>query len=167
MTSHWYGYFLVAALCGVKFMPGAITCIICGVSFTNQFIVTATGGCIGIIFFTYFGDLVGKLMKKIKNKYFLKNKTEIKSQVIVKKNLASRIWDRYGLLGAAILTPPLLSPPVGAALALSYGTPKSKILIYYLSSMIIWALIFATFGNSILHLIEYIGIKHPDCGGLK
>ena len=166
MKTSLYAYFVVGAICGVKFIPGAIICIVCGISFSTQVLITFLGGSLGVILFTFFGELIGKGFKKIKDTFFNKKSVETEAQV-KKESFATKIWTKYGLPGAAILTPPILSPPLGVALALGYKTPRNKIFIYYILSMLIWAFLFAIFGKFILQLMEYFGMKHPDCYGLK
>ena len=158
MSTSWLGFLLVGGLCGLKFIPGAAICIVCGIGFEKQLILTFVGGSIGVIFFTFFGIVVGKIWRRI----FPRKKPK----EFQKPSLAERLWDKYGLLGTALLTPPILSPPVGTAIALTFGTPKLKIIIYHILSMLLWALIFAFLGHSILHFLQTIGIMSstPDCG---
>lgn len=166
MKTSFYAYFIVGAICGTKFIPGAIICIVCGVSFSTQLLITFFGGSLGVVIFTIFGELIGKGFRKIKAIFFNK-KLAASEQAIQKDSMATKIWTKYGLLGAAILTPPILSPPIGVALALGYKTPRNKIFLYYILSMLIWALIFSIFGKFILQFMEYFGMKHPNCYGLK
>jgi hypothetical protein len=156
MSGHWIGLLTVGALCGVKFIPGAAICIVCGMDAQEQFILTFTGGSLGIIFFTFFGSAVGRLWRRIFPK---KDPDPYKGP-----SFAQRMWLKYGLVGTALLTPPILSPPIGTAIALSFGTPRSKIILFHVASMLLWAILFAVLGHSTLHLLNALGMKSPDCG---
>ncbi len=126
-------YMMVIIVSAVKFMVGVIYAIAAGFNFWERFLFPALGGILGIFIFTYFGDWIRQqLWKK-------RNKTQLKAW-------HKTLWDRFGLLGTALLTPPVLSPPIGTAIALAFGTEKEKILLYHGVSMVLWALLFAHIG---------------------
>lgn len=51
-----------------------------------------------------------------------------------------RIWKKYGLTGIAIITPVILSIPIGTIIANSLESDKKKILIYMLFSVLFWSM---------------------------
>ncbi len=62
------------------------------------------------------------------------------------------IWRKYGIAGTAFLTPLLLTPIGGSLLAISFGSPKDKLLFYMFVSASFWATAFSIgvyfFGNT-------------------
>ena len=65
-----------------------------------------------------------------------------------------RIWKRFGIIGIAVLTPPFLTPPIGAAIAVSFGEKVSRIILFLGASMVAWSLVFAFFGEWIAGLLH-------------
>ena len=137
-------FYISAALAsGVKFMIGVGMCIAKGVGFWEQVICTMLGGILGIIVFTYFGG-------------FIREKFRKKNTVPKPHNhWTITLWKKYGLIGTAFLTPPVISPPFGTALALAFNTPKTKIIITMSLSMVFWSFICAVAGNQIMQLFRF------------
>jgi hypothetical protein len=52
------------------------------------------------------------------------------------------IWRKYGIAGTAFLTPLLLTPIGGSILAISFGSPKDKLLLYMFISACFWSTVF-------------------------
>src|SRR5688572_24017924 len=63
------------------------------------------------------------------------------------------IWKKYGVAGVAFLTPLILTPIGGTLLAISFGSPREKLILYMLISASAWASIFSLgiylFGNNV------------------
>ena len=113
-------------------------------SFTETLLFTNIGGIIGAVVFVFFSDLLIKAYKdfwpeKLK---FKKNK----KVVFTKRNRRLvKIKVKYGLYGIVILSPLLLSIPVGAFLTVKYyGTHKSNIL-WLIAGQIFWSLVYTLF----------------------
>lgn len=137
-------FFIIAMLASsVKFMLGVAMCITKGVSFWEQVTCTLIGGILGIVIFTYFGSAIREKFQKNKNQ---KQPTQ--------KQWALVLWEKYGLIGTAFLTPPIISPPFGTALALAFNTPKSKIIITMSLSMLFWSFVCAFAGTKIVHFFS-------------
>ncbi len=130
-------YAIVLLLSAVKFMVGVATAIIKGFSFYEQVLITTFGGILGVFLYTYAGDKINNWRRR---KFGKKNKEK------KLKNWHVKLWNTFGLVGTALLTPPILSPPVGVALAYAFGTERRKIIIYYSLSMAFWSLFFGYFG---------------------
>src|SRR5690606_23092579 len=66
----------------------------------------------------------------------------------------NKIWQRYGLLGVALLTPIVLTPIGGTLLAVSSGSPRDKIIFYMFVSASLWSVVISMaiyiFGNEVL-----------------
>ena len=64
-----------------------------------------------------------------------------------------RVWGRYGLVGVALLSPPIMGAPLGIALALILGAPARRLLPWMMASMVFWGMaltVSATFGFDVL-----------------
>lgn len=145
----------VAGLSTVKIIPAVALAIIQKLSSLEIFIAIAVGGISGIVFFSYWGTLARKGLKKRRKKR-AKNKKPKKINYRRNRRLLI-IWKKFGLYGIAFLTPPILSPPVGAIIAVSFGEKQSRIILFMTISTLFWALVFALFGQSIVELIEGSG----------
>lgn len=144
---------LVLLLSGIKFLFAPIISIGYGYNFIETILITSIGGIFGLLFFYYLSKwLINKYYrycpvvvsyfageeakqklidsqcgKKVKKKFTKKNKFLIK----MRKN--------YGYFGVILLTPVLLSIPIGAFLAQKYYSKNKKILVYLSLSVTIWS----------------------------
>ncbi len=107
---------------------------------------TVGGTMASVIAFTYFGKwLRSKLLDRWggKKKLFTTNNRRI-----------VKIWRKYGLFGVATLMPLLLTPIGGTAVAVSFGSPKNRIILYMFLSALLWATVFTLliyeFGRTVL-----------------
>jgi membrane protein DedA with SNARE-associated domain len=132
----WWDYAVVAALSGLKFVPGVLAALALKMSFWETTLTTGLGGMAGATVFSYFGDRISQIVRRIKRRYFLRSSPPPSPKP---ETLAQRIWKRYGLAGVAILTPPIFSPPIGTAIALGFGTPPAKIVAHMCVSFAMWA----------------------------
>jgi uncharacterized membrane protein len=55
-----------------------------------------------------------------------------------------RVWDRYGLVGLALLAPVTTGAQVGAALGLAFGVPPRKLFVAMSLGAALWALLITT-----------------------
>jgi hypothetical protein len=98
-----------------------------------------------VVAFTFFGDW---MRKKILNR-FGKGKKFSRSN----RNFVG-VFKKYGVAGIAALTPLLLTPIGGTILAVGFGAPKDKIIVFMFISAAFWAIVFSfavyLFGNSVL-----------------
>ena len=107
-------------------------------NFAETVLWTNVGGILGIYFFTYLSDKIMEWWKRT----FRKKRKKIFTK---KKRRIVRIKQSYGLTGIALITPLLLSIPLGTFLTVRYY-PRSKYKIAALiASNIIWSVIYALF----------------------
>ncbi len=133
----------VFLMCSVKFgiggMPMAV--FLFNFSFIKALLVCNVGGITGVFVFTYFLAAIKKWFANIKLR-FSKPNNQVKQKFTFTNKLVVRIKQRFGLLGIAIITPPLLSIPLGVFFSLYFfKKQKIKILIYNSVSVILWELI--------------------------
>ena len=127
-----------------------------------------TGGILGFLFFFYFFKLLFKELKllwpivyrftpvlfKVRFEMWLKRKrnNRIYAKKFTKRNkLIVKMRQRYGMWGIVILSPIILSIPVGALLGNKYFSHNHRFIPYMLLSIVLWGVIsvafFSTFMN--------------------
>lgn len=130
----------------LKFILGPIGGYAAGLTFLTTVLTTVAGMMTIVLLFIFFGD-------------FMRNKVLSRFQM-KPKDLSDRrqkfiwLWKKYGILGLAVLTPLVLTPIGGTLLAISFGVPRNKLILYMFISASAWALIFSGaiyfFGNEVL-----------------
>jgi hypothetical protein len=107
-------------------------------NFAETVLWTNVGGVLGIYFFTYLSDIIMEWWKRTFRKK--------QKKIFTKKNRRIvRIKQNYGLIGIALITPLLLSIPVGTFLMERYY-PRSKYkIVALITSNIVWSVIYTLF----------------------
>jgi hypothetical protein len=149
----------VVIISGVKFLFAPFVSIGYGFNYLQTVLLTTVGGIAGLLFFYYLSRWMMRIYFRIcpvvvsyfggeearkalqesqcrkpdKKKFTRKNKTIV------------NIRKKYGLFGIILLTPVLLSIPIGAFLAQKYYSKKSHILVYLSLSVIMWSFFISSF----------------------
>lgn len=114
-------------------------------------LVTTGGMMASVVLFTFFGTW---LREKILKRFEKKNKKKFTPG---KRRLVT-LWKKYGLVGVAVLTPLLLTPIGGTVVAVGFGSPKRKILLYMLISATIFGIgmtfVIYEFGDYVMPFLE-------------
>jgi len=118
-----------------KFITGPVLGLAAGYTVIETILLTVSGMMSSVVVFSFIG---GKI-KKFAEKHLTKPKPKFskKSRAIVK------IWNKYGEIGIAALTPILLTPIVGTLIMVSFGIKKKRIFIQMLISAFAWAIFFS------------------------
>ena len=130
----------------IKFIAGPLGGYMVGLSLFTTIMTSVASMMTVVLAFSYFGDF---LRNKVFAKLFSRGKkfSERNRKVIT-------IWRKYGLLGVAALTPLLLTPIGGTLLAISFGSPRDKLILYMFVSAAIWSVVlsvlFYTVGDEII-----------------
>ncbi len=124
------------------------------------------GGMLGVVIFTYlskpFFNLEHWVIRKFKKatsrpalfdlptvdvegdievNYEYIEQHPVKKRIFTKRNRRIvRIWKKYGLTGIAIITPVILSIPIGTIIANSLESNRKKIILYMLLSILFWSI---------------------------
>lgn len=116
-------------------------------SFAETVLWTNIGGFIGIYFFAFLSDkLIAWWDKKFGKKKKPAVKGESKKKIFTKRNRRIiRIKQRYGLTGIALITPLLLSIPLGTFLMVRYYQRSRFKFASLIASNIIWSVIYTIF----------------------
>ena len=146
-------YVSVIALSSLKVIPGLGLALVYEMNALEIFICLSAGGIIGVFLFTLAGEQIRSWLKRRRME---KNKDNPKPIKIKRARRILRIWNKYGLIGVALLTPPMISPPFGSIIAVAFREKRPRILLYMSISVLVWALIFALLGETIL---DFLGEK--------
>jgi len=116
--------------------------------FMETILWTNVGGIAGIYFFAFLSEKILDWWKRAfhrSNKHIMEDEQQEKKIFTRKNRRIVRIKKSYGLIGIALVTPFLLSIPVGVFLVVRYyNTSKNKFL-YLIASNLIWSLIYTGF----------------------
>jgi uncharacterized membrane protein len=134
----------VFLLSTVKFVFGAVPMALAfGFSFFEAVTVTSLGGITGVVFFVFMSDKIIANLKKHKQKKMLNQEDKpfpIKKIFTRKNKIIVAVKRRFGLIGIALLTPLLLSIPLGCFLAVRYFKSKQRILPYMFVAILFWSI---------------------------
>jgi len=126
------GIYLLTML---KFVAGPLLGAAAGYSPWQIIGVSVLGMMSSVTLFTFLGIQIKKWIHltfgKRKKLFTPKNREIIK------------VWNSYGELGIAFLTPILLTPIGGTLILVSFGSAKRKIISYMLMSSLAWAIFFS------------------------
>lgn len=117
----------------IKFVFGPVGGYMVGLSLFTTIITTVASMMSVVLAFAFFNDF---LRAKLLARYFARRKkfSERNRKVIT-------FWRKYGLPGVAALTPILLTPIGGTLIALSFGTPREKLILYMFVSASVWSVV--------------------------
>jgi hypothetical protein len=119
----------------VKYLLGFFMAVGFGFSFMETMLYNVGGGMIGVVFYLYLWDFLFHLRMK----YFPpKPITGIKMSKT--RRFLVRVIKKYELMGIVILTPVLLTPPVGTIISITLERNKWKIKRMMLISFTLWTL---------------------------
>jgi len=117
-------------------------------SFFECILWTNVGGIIGIYFFAFLSERLIAWWKRLfrrSNRHILEDEQQVKKKFTRRNRRIVRVKQKYGLTGIALITPFLLSIPVGVFLVVRYyHTSKSRFL-YLIAANLIWSVIYTAF----------------------
>ena len=113
-------------------------------SFTETLIYTNIGGILGTLASVYFSGFLIKLWntywpEKLKFHHQKRKLFTRRNRWFVKIKL------KYGLFGIVVLSPVLLSIPLGSFLAVKYYGLKNKNILWLITGQIFWSLVYTLF----------------------
>lgn len=136
MTAYIITFLGIYFICLFKFIGGPVLGTAAGYSVIEIVSVTLLGLMTSVIAFTFIGAF-------LREQYFLIFKPNHK--IFTSKNRKIvKIWQRFGPIGVAAITPLFLSPIVGTLIMNAFGVKKKKIFIYMFTSGLFWAFFFAS-----------------------
>ncbi len=126
-------YVSVVLASTLKFVGGPITGIAFRLSWVETAACTVVGMMISVLAVSFAGDVLLRLQQRFR-------KTAPR-RFTRRTRMAVRIWQRAGMAGIAFLTPILLTPIGGSALAVSFNVGRVKLIGFMLVSAVFWAII--------------------------
>ena len=129
----------------LKFIFGPLGGFAAKLHVVTTIIATVAGTMTVVLAFSFAGDWI---RNNVLNRFFPNRK-----RFSDRNRRFVTIWKKYGLAGVAFLTPILLTPIGGTLVAISFGSPRDKLILYMLISATAWAIIFSLliylFGNNV------------------
>lgn len=134
---NWYYLLPLLFLCSTFFKMGMPTLVIYfKFDFFYSFVFSVGSGFLGSVVYTYFSYYIIKWWNYFKQKW-----QKHPSKIFTKQNRRIiRIKNTFGLTGIAILSPVLLSIPLGAFLGEKFYKNKKKVILYLNASILFWFL---------------------------
>ncbi|OFX57839.1 MAG: hypothetical protein A2046_09125 [Bacteroidetes bacterium GWA2_30_7] len=115
-------------------------------SYIETLILTTSGGIFGSFIFAYLTKYIVIIWRyflditKLNNiNYFNRNKNIPRKKMTRRNKLIVIVRTKYGLIGLALITPILLSIPIGTFISLRYYPNYKKTLLYLIISIVMWA----------------------------
>lgn len=141
----------VIIVSGIKFFLASPVSYLNGFNYLQTVLFTTIGGIAGLFFFFFFsGWLIRRyrillifLERRYKQSFTLNKLKQIrKNSVNVEKSkLLNFVMNKMGFFGFILLTPVVLSIPIGAFIAKRYYSNKRYILVYLSLSVVFWAVL--------------------------
>lgn len=114
-----------------------------------EILVTIGGGALlSVPFYTFFGERVRRVVKR-----FFKRKKPVSFS---RRRRIYNIWHRYGIWGAAVLSP-IISPMVAVGIAVSFQESPRRIISIIGGVILLWSLVFALLRQWVLSIVEAVG----------
>ena len=114
----------------IKFFGGPIAGFLTGIPIQKTVFLSAGGMMTAVIITTIFAKTITA---------FLNKRAKAKKLIFTKSaRFKVKIWQKLGLFGIALLTPPLFTPIGGTLMALSFKVNVFKMIGYMLISSIFW-----------------------------
>lgn len=149
-------------------------------SFPETVLYCVAGGMLGVIAFTFFSRAltmawhwIRHQFKKLfrRREFFSEPVADVPGHLEVKYDYLSKgekpklftrrnrrivkVWRKYGLFGIALITPVILSIPIGTLVANSLESKRRKILLYMFCSILFWTILMTS-------MFEFLHVNSLD-----
>ena len=117
-------------------------------SFLQTIFWTNVGGIIGIYFFAFLSEKLISWWKRTfrrSNRKILEDEQQVKKVFTRRNRRIVRTKMKYGLIGISLITPFLLSIPVGVFLVVRYYRTTKYKFLYLIAANVIWSVIYTGF----------------------
>jgi hypothetical protein len=171
---------LVIALSSVKFLGGPALAYHYRLNFVEIILYTVAGGMLGVVVISYFSpwimmgwEWIRNFFRHRDNHIYAKPTLDLKGNIRIKYTYVSanarkkplftpmnrrivRIFRKYGLLGIAVLTPVILSIPIGTFFATRLANSREKVFLYMFISILLWSVLITSVLYNVIPLPEDI-----------
>jgi hypothetical protein len=144
---------IVFLVSSIKFLFAPALSFSMGLNFIQTWLSTTAGGIVGVIFFFFLSKWVLMLYSRYFFYYFHLLRTKIyrflnltlpkiiPARRFTRRNrMIIKIVNKFGMFGIVILTPVLLSIPLGTFIATRYYSANRFLLVYLSASVLFWSL---------------------------
>ena len=117
-------------------------------SFLETILWTNVGGILGVYFFAFLSEKMlawWKRMFRRSNRKILEDEQQVKKIFTRRNRRIVRIKQKYGLIGITLITPFLLSIPIGVFLVVRYYRSSKLKFLYLIAANLIWSVIYTGF----------------------
>lgn len=117
-------------------------------SFMETILWTNVGGLAGIYFFAFLSEKLLSWWKRTfrrSNNKILDDHQQQKKVFTRRNRRIVRVKQKYGLIGIALITPFLLSIPVGVFLVVRYYRTSRTKFLYLIAANLLWSIIYTAF----------------------
>ena len=148
---------IVFAVSSIKFLIAPALSFSMGLSFVQTLLSTTSGGVTGVVIFfflsrwlillyaRYFVFYMHRLKKGIYGFLNMGIPAIVPARRFTRRNrLIIKSVRKYGLAGIVVLTPVILSIPIGTFLATRYYASNRYVLVYLISSVLFWSLLLSS-----------------------
>ena len=136
----------------LKYWFGFPAARLAGLNFTESYLITTLGGITSFFIFYFFSPYVFKFFSWIIYEFKKLLKINIEPVLKTRKKIFNKrsrlfvkVMQRYGITGLAIVTPSLISIPVGSTIAANLSgrnaKNKLKVITLFCASIIFWDLV--------------------------
>ena len=143
MGTTWGDWIFVTGWCITKVIPALGYAILRGMSPGEIGSAIFTGGSLGIVIWALSADRIRRWVRERRRAKL----THFPAKRLRKIRRLKWLRDRFGSLGIAFITPPILSPMIGVPITIFLKESVPRALVLHIASMGLWAVIFARFGN--------------------
>ena len=138
----WHEFFAVfiasALKPGIAGIPSAVLGL--GFNFFETLIVCSSGGIVGTFVFTFLIEIIMKFVNKQLDKFF-PNRHKNKKTFTKTNRFIINVKKNFGIIGISIISPLLLSIPLGVFLCLKFFGDRSKIIMWMSVFVIFWSIV--------------------------
>ena len=138
-------YLLIFLLCMVKFVvavPSGFATL--DLAFIPFVLFTTAGGISGVLAFSFFSNYIFQAWDFLISKLGFKIHTKPKRRFTRTSRIYTRIIKNYGLIGVALITPTIISIPIGTVLALKLFPDKRKVIFTLSISVLLWSILLSS-----------------------
>ncbi|MFN3341979.1 MAG: hypothetical protein ACK40M_04735 [Flavobacteriales bacterium] len=152
---------LVFLTASVKFLLAPTLALGLGFQPITAALITLVGGVTGILFFYLGADWLmdASAKRKLKKEELLRSqgKAVPEKKIFTKgRRRMIRVKNRFGIVGIAIVTPCIISIPIGCILAARFFKNRTKVLTAMFISATGWAFILTFLNKQVNDLINYL-----------
>ena len=145
------GFVLLSAIKFFFFYPAFI--VMNDYNFWQSMAFGLSAGFVGSVTFIFAGDLLFRFIDKLKPSTNQNTSTN-KKLSFRRRRFLVKLRNVYGLPGIAMLSPVLITIPIGCLLAIKYYRNKTLVLLYFMAAIAFWSAVIFLFKETIFRFIS-------------